>query len=275
MELQTLEISAESNMFYGFNFKNFNIMNYAQIAKNKSLLKEYTVNNMRTVYLKDGDEFQIQLFNPETEEIAAEVSIEGSNLSNKIVLRPGERIWLERYTNVSRKFKYETYFVDNTSETLKAISQNGFIRIAFYKKAKWDSSISYCTTVWNGDPWVADNIYYSAADTAASSTSTYICDSVLNSNCVTSTGNSTLNKKHSTSSIETGRVGEGSHSNQSFTNVNMDLNPFPFRTEYIKIEPESTRVYNSNDLQKIYCTECGHKLKSKYKYCPYCGNKIE
>lgn len=92
MELQTLEISAESNMFYGFNFKNFNIMNYAQIAKNKSLLKEYTVNNMRTVYLKDGDEFQIQLFNPETEEIAAEVSIEGSDLSNKIILRPGERI---------------------------------------------------------------------------------------------------------------------------------------------------------------------------------------
>lgn len=78
--------------FMGLIFKNFNIMNYAQIAKNKSLLKEYTVNNMRTVYLKDGDEFQIQLFNPETEEIAAEISIEGSNLSNKIVLRPGERI---------------------------------------------------------------------------------------------------------------------------------------------------------------------------------------
>lgn len=64
-------------------------MNYAKIAKNKSLLKEY---DNRTVYLKDGDEFQIQLFNPEIEEIAARITIDGIQLSNDIVIRPGERI---------------------------------------------------------------------------------------------------------------------------------------------------------------------------------------
>lgn len=64
-------------------------MNYAKIAKNKSLLKEY---DNRTVYLKDGDEFQIQLFNPEIEEIAARITINGIQLSNDIVIRPGERI---------------------------------------------------------------------------------------------------------------------------------------------------------------------------------------
>ena len=61
----------------------------AKIARNKSLLKEY---DNRTVYLKDGDEFQIQLFNPETEEIAARITINGTQLSNDIVIRPGERI---------------------------------------------------------------------------------------------------------------------------------------------------------------------------------------
>ncbi len=61
----------------------------AKIARNKSLLKEY---DNRTVYLKDGDEFQIQLFNPETEEIAARITIDGIQLSNDIVIRPGERI---------------------------------------------------------------------------------------------------------------------------------------------------------------------------------------
>ena len=36
----------------------------ARIAMNKSLLKEFHNNeNNRIVYLKDGDEFQIQIFN--------------------------------------------------------------------------------------------------------------------------------------------------------------------------------------------------------------------
>ena len=63
-----------------------------KIARNKSLLKEYAVSDKRIVYLKNGDEFQIQLFNPETEEIAAKITIDGTPLSNDIVIRPGERI---------------------------------------------------------------------------------------------------------------------------------------------------------------------------------------
>ena len=62
---------------------------YSKIAKNKSLLKEY---DNRTVYLKDGDEYQIQLFNPHDKEIAARVYIDNVPLSNNIVIKPGERI---------------------------------------------------------------------------------------------------------------------------------------------------------------------------------------
>lgn len=65
---------------------------YVKIAKNKSLLKEYVYNSIRTVYLKDGDEFQIQLFNPETTEVGAEIYINNERLSNIIILRPGERV---------------------------------------------------------------------------------------------------------------------------------------------------------------------------------------
>ena len=54
----------------------------------------------------------------------------------------------------------------------------------------------------------------------------------------------------------------------------MNLESYPFRTEIIKILPESQKPVYSNDLQKIYCTNCGRKLKNQYKYCPYCGNKI-
>ena len=71
---------------------------FAKIAVNKSLLKEYSSSKyQRVVYLNDGDEFQIQLFNPEHHPIAAKIHLNGEELSDMLVLRPGERIWLERY----------------------------------------------------------------------------------------------------------------------------------------------------------------------------------
>ena len=74
---------------------------------------------------------------------------------------------------------------------------------------------------------------------------------------------------------ETGRIEAGSTSNQEFDNVNIDFEYFPFVTEKIKLLPISQKPYTSNDLHKIYCTECGRKLKTNYKFCPYCGSKID
>ena len=101
----------------------------AKVAINKSLLKEY---DNRVVYLKDGDEFQIQLFNPKTYTIAAEISINGVSCGTKLVLRPGERVWLERYFDRPNKFKFTTYEVDNTPEVEYAIKNNGKIVVKFY-----------------------------------------------------------------------------------------------------------------------------------------------
>ena len=93
---------------------------YAKLAKNKSLLKEYKTSFCdRTVYLNDGDEFQFQLFNPEREEIAVRISIESSQLSHDIVLRPGERIWIERYTDTPKKFKFSTYYVNGDNKEVQ------------------------------------------------------------------------------------------------------------------------------------------------------------
>jgi hypothetical protein len=109
----------------------------AKIARNKSLLKEYTVNGKRTVYLKNGDEFQIQLFNPETIEIAARITIEDTTLPHDIILMPGERVWLERFTDKQVKFRYQTYTVEaGNKEVERAISHNGDIKIEFFKKKK-------------------------------------------------------------------------------------------------------------------------------------------
>ena len=86
----------------------------------------------------------------------------------------------------------------------------------------------------------------------------------------------TISKSISTprqKSIETGRIEEGSHSNQKFQNIYKDFEYWPFKTEYIKILPSSQKQINSNDLVKRYCHQCGRKLSQKYKFCPFCGAK--
>ena len=106
----------------------------------------------------------------------------------------------------------------------------------------------------------------------------------LNTNCATSTSDywTNLNANFATSTslpdkiiCETGRVEVGSVSNQKFDEVNIDFEYFPFVTEKIKLLPISQKPYTVNDLHKIYCTECGRKLKTNYKFCPFCGSKID
>ena len=74
---------------------------------------------------------------------------------------------------------------------------------------------------------------------------------------------------------ETGRIEAGSISNQEFDSVNIDFEYLPFVTEKIKLLPISQKPYTVNDLHKIYCAECGRKLKTNYKFCPFCGSKID
>lgn len=112
----------------------------AKVAVNKSLLKEYnnSEQNERVVYLNNGDDFQIQLFNPERTTIGAEVYVNGEKLSGILVLKPGERIWLERFTDRSVKFKFSTYNVEDgySEEVQNAIADNGVITVKFFKERK-------------------------------------------------------------------------------------------------------------------------------------------
>lgn len=271
----------------------------AKIATNKSLLKEYNVNNKRVVYLKNNDEFQIQLFNDQTNDISARISINGEYLSNDIVIKPGQRIWLERYLNTPKKFKFETYEVeDGNSAVDNAIRHNGVINISFYRKKTYDNNLitlindSYIT---NTNHYVSKGIggnelygssicntlysnnnvkYTSSTDNLRNIDATVLnCDIADYSN---SFSNTALDLKVETNAVkETGRIAEGSYSNQKFETVFESFETWSFRTETIQILPESQKPYTSDDLEKLYCTECGRKLKTKYKFCPYCGNKID
>ena len=73
----------------------------AHITKNRNRSKIYG----DTVYLKTGETFEIELFNPSTTKVLARIEINGKKISEGgIILRPGERVYLERFIETKKKF---------------------------------------------------------------------------------------------------------------------------------------------------------------------------
>ena len=270
--------------------------NLVKIAVNKSLLKEFLVNSQRTVYMNNGSEFQIQIFNPYTYSISASISINGVDMPNQLVIKPGQRIWLERYLNEARKFLFETYEVNGESKQVEnAIKHNGVIEIKFYKEKKQNniyiSSASIPSTTWtyfndclNVPTDVSSNTYSSnaltttlAADNLSMSSdklySSFTTNNVSDSIKSVSTKSSSTKSIAKYKSIETGRIEKGNYSNQKFQTVYNDFEYFPFTTESIHILPQSAKPVYAHALKKIYCANCGRKLNNKFKFCPYCGTK--
>lgn len=293
------------------------------IAVNKSICKEYsTSSNPRTVYLESGQEFQIQLFNPHKYTIGAKIYINGERIPNILVLNPGERIWLERFLDTAKKFKFSTYEVDgNDSDVKEAIKDNGLIKVEFYKEVrkkscldnkitwqtydntnkldynkyknnyKWDNGALNATlndytydtksTALTGEILCSDDLctthaYYSKAFSEPIATASIGSITMANYSCdCTGISTSATSISIEPETIETGRIDEGSHSNQEFQDVNKDFEYFAFVTEKVKLLPVSQKPFTANDLQKIYCSECGRKLNTKYKFCPYCGTRVE
>ena len=271
---------------------------FAKIAVNKSLLKEYSSSKyQRVVYLNDGDEFQIQLFNPEKFPIAAKIHLNGEELSDMLVLRPGERIWLERYLDQARKFKFSTYEIEDSYEAKEAASLNGEVKIQFYrvKTPRQNTVINsscpistigsptsiYYNTINSSDcqvksisePELASNLNSVNLASSDMSGETWYKSSYISDTACNFYASSTAAEPER--SIETGRVEQGGYSNQKFSYVNYDFEDWSFRTETISILPLSRKPVTASDLKKRYCSNCGRKLSPKHKFCPYCGTKVE
>ena len=277
----------------------------AYITKDKKRLKQFG----QTVYLKNGDEFELEFFNPKSNTVLAKIKLDGSYIAGGgIVLKPGQRVYLERYLNEARKFKFETYEVDGTSnEVLDAISGNGDVVIDFfdeYKQPVWNNPITYIGGSFGGPIHIYGsntiNPYY-----VNGSTTTNLCNNVsftsssntagvnFNTTSMTNTFEgpnkrgvlrSFKSKPNSRSevtmdmlsmdSIETGRVEKGGSSDQSFKTVDKTFNHHTCATSIWKILPVSQKVYEKQDL-KAYCTNCGKKRKKDSdKFCSSCGNKF-
>lgn len=276
----------------------------AYVTKMRQRIKQYN----DTVYLKNGDEFEIELFNPTTNKVLAKIEINGNTIGgNGIVLRPGERVFLERYINEAKKFLFETYKVSGTNgDVQRAIANNGDIVIMFYQEyfapvTTWSPSVSQ--TIW---PNWHNGIYYYTTNTGSARTNllndlrgtltnTSYSSTIGTTGVQGCAGTPTLDccsfttstdakfsdnlrktktlKKESLKEVETGRVEKGSNSDQSFTYDYTTFNTYCSWTTKWKILPVSQKETVIEDLA-IFCTGCGTKRKKhSHLFCPICGTK--
>ena len=239
------------------------------ITKSKQRLKQH----VDTVFLNNGEEFEIELFNPTQNKVLAKIELNGISIGSGIILRPGERVYLERYLDDAKKFLFETYTVNGeNSEVLNAIKNNGDVTVKFYKELTLIRDYSWVTTnIFNqsssgGFVTPTSTIGYTCYDTNLSYSKDIIIPSMGD--------NKSMNLNASLSDeIETGRVEKGSHSNQSFHYDYSSFESHPSWNNWWKIKPNSQKPLVKEDLV-IYCTECGSKRKKdNHKFCPHCGTK--
>lgn len=255
----------------------------------------FKVYDGKQVYLKGGNEFEIELYNPTQDTIAAKIHINGKCISQSmIVLKPGERTFLQRYLDTNKKFKFDTYTVEDSSETKKAIENNGIVRIEFFKERivsyngttiiqyppyyspYWGSTGGYVFNSQTGTINVntagtnSSNAFY--CNTSSVDGKAYSSDELsFTSFASESLSDSVENSK----SIETGRIEAGSASNQYFNNYYGSFESWHFASVEYKLLPESTKPIEANKIRN-YCSGCGNRIrKSSWKFCPNCSTKLD
>ena len=234
----------------------------AHITKKKSRLKVY---NGNTVFLGDKDNFEFEIHNPTQKSVLCKIKINGEYISTSgVVIRPGQRVFLERFLDTNNKFEFSTYEVKDTSLNRTAIDLNGDVRIEFYNEQTYQPN--YGLYVLNGSSTVSTGSPYYGNMTFTTSSSAPMAYYSNTSSVSSLVGEPTLSKK----SIETGRVEKGEKSKQNFTNSYQNFEYNVSHQISLKILPLSNKNKTTEEI-KYYCTECGTKTKSKYKFCPSCG----
>lgn len=282
----------------------------ATLAINKGRVKMYNKKSaIPTYYLQKGQEFQIEIFNPTTHKILAKIKLNNNLISQSgLVLRPGERIFLDRFFDIDKKFKFDTYEVSGGDEVKQAIKENGDVEILFYREERILDNLNILRSsgnVYHRGPFTAQPwTFYSDGTSSggyASTTTTNASDITFSTTNISNSSNTIagatldslsfdpsvvrgitskypsdkkLKSRSLSKKIETGRVEEGTKSNQKFQTVNLRFESYAFHTVYYKLLPNSQKNVESQDLHKSYCTNCGAKAKAKDNFCSKCGRKI-
>jgi hypothetical protein len=219
------------------------------------------------VFLNDGDEFEIELFNPLTVSVLADIKLNGQSISKTgLVVKPGQRVYLDCFIDDKKKFKFSTYEIDGGLESLDATQNNGVLEVFFYKEdvitlnnwqRRFDRIIVEKHYPYNPYPYNPYTIYGSSGTFGGSTFTTNgsnVLGTITTSNAHYSSNNINCSyTSHvdlpnlniagslSTNSIETGRVEKGEKSKQKFTEVDMEFEKHYIASTIIQILPESRK----------------------------------
>ena len=248
----------------------------ANITTKKSRLKEYG----NKVYLNDGTQFEIELFNPKDKPVLAKIKLNGSYISSSgLILKPGQRVFLERFIDVDKKFKFETYEVEDSTEAANAIRNNGLVEVEFYDEQVYIHSHTNwyggnTVTLGNSGTWFNGNPTFTTTggvNTLYSSTS-----GIGLVNCSSSISSSTFDMsapKEATK--ETGRVEQGEKSKQEMETGYGNFNSWTSSSIKWQIMPTSTKPVEVSEIRN-YCPGCRTRIKkSSWKFCPSCGENLK
>jgi hypothetical protein len=236
----------------------------AHITKKKSRLKVY---NGHVVFLNDKDNFEFEIHNPTQKSILCKIKLNGEYISTSgIVIKPGQRVFLERFLDTNNKFEFSTYEVKDTSANRTAIDLNGDVRIEFYNEQTYQPNYGISTLRLGNYVNTFTGLPYYGNPTFTTSNS--------NGNITFTSSNSIgANTSYLNNTIETGRIEKGDKSKQQFTNSYQNFEYNVSHQISLKILPLDNKNKTTDDI-KHYCTECGSKAKKSHKFCPSCGNKL-
>ena len=225
------------------------------------------------VFLNDGDEFEIELFNPLTVSVLADIKLNGQSISKTgLVVKPGQRVYLDCFIDDKKKFVFSTYEIESSLESINATANNGVLEVFFYKEdvitldnwqRRFDRIIVEKYYPYNPYPWYNPyTIYGTTIGTGGYGTTnctnltngiigtTTTTNAVYNSQSINSSyttdlnvsyGGTTVNNLFSVNNIETGRIEKGEKSKQKFTEVDMEFEKNYISSTIIQILPESRR----------------------------------
>lgn len=238
------------------------------ITTNRNRVKSYG----SQVYLKDGQKFEIEIFNPYTYKVLAKVKMNGHYISDTgLVISPGQRIYLERYIDSNNAFIFSTYEVDGTAEALRAISENGNLEVEFYAEQVIAPNHTNITWTYFPEQMPRYGSGYNPFDVYCNTTSSDIIGQNTSIHSAIFFSNSLQEPK---GSLETGRVEKGGKTKQEFTTSFDTFQSWTFEVAKIKILPVSAKPTEVKEIRN-YCTECGTRMKkATWKFCPNCGSKI-
>jgi len=233
------------------------------------------------VFLNDGDEFEIELFNPLTVSVLADIKLNGQSISKTgLVVKPGQRVYLDCFIDDRKKFKFSTYEIENSGVSLDATQNNGLLEVFFYKEdvitldnwqRKFDRVIveKWYPVYYPSYPYYRPNVWYGTTNpyntvittnglgiigTTTTSNAYYSSNSIVNCSYTSGVDLSNLNISGSNNmtninSIETGRVEKGEKSKQKFTEVDMDFEKHYISSTIIQILPESRKPVEAKEIK--------------------------